>query len=83
MGLDGRGANVGGVSYGRGWEQGSTTINDGNWHFVVMTCNANNTHVSYVDGNVDAWSEDTWAARPAVRMFGLVPAAKPATAWPG
>ncbi len=61
MGLDTRGGTAGGVSYGRGWESGSTTINDGNWHFVVMTCNANNTHVSYVDGNVDAWSEDTWS----------------------
>jgi autotransporter-associated beta strand protein len=55
------GTKAGGVSWGRGFEAGSTTINDGNWHFVVMTCNANNTKVSYVDGNVDALVQDQWS----------------------
>ncbi len=61
MGLDSRGTLAGGVSYGRGWQAGSTTVSDGNWHYVVMTCDANNVKTSYVDGNVDAWSENTWA----------------------
>lgn len=26
-----------------------------------MTCDGNNNKVSYVDGNVDAWSENTWS----------------------
>ena len=59
--FDTRGSKAGGVSYGRGWEAGSANINDGNWHFVVMTCDTNNTKVSYVDGVVDAWSQDQWA----------------------
>jgi autotransporter-associated beta strand protein len=61
MGIDGRGSFAGGVSYGRGWQSGSTVVNDGNWHFVVMTCDASNTKVSYVDGNLDSWSENTWS----------------------
>ena len=59
--FDTRGSKAGGVSYGRGFEAGSANINDGNWHFVVMTCDTNNTKVSYVDGVVDAWSQDQWA----------------------
>lgn len=60
-GLDGRGAHAGGVAFGRGWQEGSATINDGNWHFVVMTCDGSNNKVSYVDGNVDAWSQNNWS----------------------
>ncbi len=60
MGLDSRGGFAGGVSYGRGWQAGSTMVSDGNWHYVVMTCDANNNKISYVDGNVDNWSENTW-----------------------
>jgi hypothetical protein len=49
----GYGTKAGGVSYAQGWEEGSTTINDGNWHFLVMTCNGS-TKAMFVDGNVDA-----------------------------
>ncbi len=58
----GYGAKAGGVSYAQGWEEGSTSINDGNWHFLAMTCNGS-TKAMYVDGKVDAiassWAADT------------------------
>ena len=48
----GAGTHAGCVSYSQGWEQGSTNINDGNWHFLVMTCNGS-AKAMYVDGKVD------------------------------
>ncbi len=64
---DGAGAYAGGVSYGQGWEEGSTVINDGNWHFVVMTCSGLTNETLYVDGNVDAvkvaWAGNTGVGR--------------------
>jgi autotransporter-associated beta strand protein len=58
----GPGTKAGGVSWGQGWEEGTTTVNDGNWHFLVMTCNGS-TKAMYVDGKVDAivssWSPAT------------------------
>ena len=58
------GTHAGGVSFAQGWEQGSTTINDGNWHFVVMTCNGT-TKAMYVDGNVDTIAT-SWLANTGV-----------------
>jgi fibronectin-binding autotransporter adhesin len=60
----GLGTKAGGVSYAQGWEEGSTNINDGNWHFLVMTCNGS-TKAMYVDGNVDSISS-SWAAATGV-----------------
>jgi len=60
----GYGAKAGGVSYAQGWEEGSTTVNDGNWHFLVMTCNGS-TKAMYVDGNVDT-IVSSWAANTGV-----------------
>jgi autotransporter-associated beta strand protein len=58
----GYGTKAGGVSYAQGWEEGSTTVNDGNWHFLVMTCNGS-TKAMYMDGNVDtvalSWAPTT------------------------
>jgi autotransporter-associated beta strand protein len=51
---DGAGTHAGGVRYAQGWQSGTAVINDGNWHFVVMTCNGG-IKTSYVDGTVDAW----------------------------
>jgi len=56
----GTATNAGGVSYAHGWEEGSTKVNDGSWHFVVMTCNGT-TKAMYVDGNVDA-IQSSWSA---------------------
>ena len=50
--------HVGIVSYGRAFEEGTATITDGNWHFIVMTCNGT-TKVNYVDGVVDALQQNT------------------------
>ena len=61
---NGYGTKAGGVSYAQGWEEGSTKINDGNWHFVVMTCNGS-TKAMYVDGNVDAIAS-SWAPATGV-----------------
>lgn len=49
---DGAGSHAGGVRFAQGWQSGTANINDGNWHFVVMTC-TNAVKTLYVDGNVD------------------------------
>jgi autotransporter-associated beta strand protein len=54
------GTKGGGVRYAQGWETGTATLNDGNWHFIAMTCN-NATKVFYVDGAVDAWAVNSWS----------------------
>ena len=54
----GSSTHVGIVSYGRNWEEGTATITDGNWHFIVMTCNGT-TKVNYVDGAVDALQQNS------------------------
>jgi len=61
---NGYGTYAGGVSYAQGWEEGSTAINNGNWHFLVMTCNGS-TKAMYVDGNVDA-IQSSWASATGV-----------------
>jgi autotransporter-associated beta strand protein len=61
---NGYGTKAGGVSYAQGWEEGSTNINDGNWHFLVMTCNGS-TKAMYVDGNGDNIAS-SWAANTGV-----------------
>ena len=48
----GTGSFVGGVRFAQGWESGSTIVNDGNWHFIVMTC-TNAVKTIYVDGVLD------------------------------
>jgi len=50
---DGAGTHAGGVRWGQGWQSGTATISDGNWHFVVMACN-NGVKAMFVDGAVDA-----------------------------
>ena len=50
---DGAGTHQGGVRWGQAWVSGTATINDGLWHFLVMTMN-NGTKTLYVDGAVDA-----------------------------
>jgi fibronectin-binding autotransporter adhesin len=60
----GYGTKAGGVSWGQGWEEGSTTINDGKWHFLVMTCNGS-TKAMYVDGNADSIAS-SWGASTGV-----------------
>jgi autotransporter-associated beta strand protein len=54
----GSSTHVGIVSYGRQWEEGTATITDGQWHFIVMTCNGT-TKVNYVDGVLDALPQNT------------------------
>jgi autotransporter-associated beta strand protein len=53
------GTKGGGVRYAQGWQTGTATLNDGNWHFIAMTCN-NGTKAFYVDGAVDAWAFNQW-----------------------
>jgi autotransporter-associated beta strand protein len=60
----GYGTKAGGVSYAQGWETGTAAINDGNWHFVVMTSNGS-SKTMYVDGNGDAVTAN-WAANTGV-----------------
>lgn len=56
----GYGSKAGGVSWGQGWEEGSTAINDGNWHFLVMTCNGS-SKAMFLDGRTDSIAS-SWAA---------------------
>jgi autotransporter-associated beta strand protein len=49
---DGAGTHQGGVRWGQNWVSGTTNINDGGWHFVVMTV-TNGTKTLYCDGAVD------------------------------
>jgi autotransporter-associated beta strand protein len=60
----GYGTKAGGVSYGQGWETGTTAINNGAWHFVVMTCNGT-TKTMYLDGNAETIAHN-WAAGTGV-----------------
>jgi autotransporter-associated beta strand protein len=53
------GTKGGGVRYAQGWEQGTATLNDGNWHHVVLTCN-NGTKIQYVDGAIDSLVANAW-----------------------
>jgi len=48
------GGRQGGVRYGTGWEEGSTDVNDGAWHHLVMVC-SNSVKTLYLDGVVDAF----------------------------
>jgi autotransporter-associated beta strand protein len=50
---DGAGTHQGGVRYGQNWESGTAAINNGAWHFIVMTDNSG-AKTMYVDGAVDA-----------------------------
>jgi autotransporter-associated beta strand protein len=53
------GTKAGGVRWGAGWEEGSTVLNDGNWHFVAFVNNAG-TKSLYVDGHTDALAANQW-----------------------
>ena len=72
---NGGGTRAGGVRYGTGWEEGSTDINDGAWHHLVMTC-SNGTKTLYLDGNVDAFAAagyagDGWTTVGAGSQFWI------------
>ena len=49
---DGAGTHAGGVRWGQSFVSGTTNLNDGGWHFVVMTV-TNGTKTLYCDGAVD------------------------------
>jgi len=53
------GTKAGGVRWGAGWEEGSTALNDGNWHFVALVDNAG-TKSLYVDGHADPLAANQW-----------------------
>ena len=66
------GKKAGGVRWGQGWETGTATNSDGNWHFVVMTCNGG-TKAQYVDGALDTLAVNSWngtATATQVRIGG-------------
>jgi autotransporter-associated beta strand protein len=54
----GSSTHVGMVSYGRAFEEGTANITDGQWHFIVMTCNGT-SKTNYVDGVLDALQQNT------------------------
>lgn len=55
----GAGTKAGGVRYAQGWEQGTKVINDGQWHFIVLTAGGGIKR-QYVDGALDALVTDAW-----------------------
>ena len=50
---DGAGTHQGGVRNSQAWVAGTAVVNDGNWHFLVMTC-TNAVRTMYFDGALDA-----------------------------
>jgi fibronectin-binding autotransporter adhesin len=56
----GAGTKAGGVRYGQGWEQGTATINNGRWHYIVLTASGG-VKRQYVDGALDALVTDAWS----------------------
>ena len=56
---------AGGVRNSSGWEQGTTTVDDGLWHHIVFTYDGT-TKREYVDGVLDTWVVDQWNASAAV-----------------
>ena len=55
----GSGTHAGGVQNSGGWVGGTAAVNDGNWHFVVVTDNGG-TRSSYVDGILDSLTINQW-----------------------
>ena len=55
----GSGTHAGGVQNSGGWVGGTAAINDGSWHFVVLTGNGG-MRASYVDGALDALTINQW-----------------------
>jgi hypothetical protein len=55
-----QGTTAGAVRWGVGWQVGTATINDGNWHHIVFTFDGT-TKRQYVDGVLDAFTTDGWA----------------------
>lgn len=55
----GAGTKAGGVRWGQGWEQGTATINNGQWHFIVLTASGG-VKRQFVDGALDALVTDAW-----------------------
>lgn len=53
------GTKAGGVRWGANWEEGSTALNNGNWHFVALVDNAG-TKTLYVDGHADTLAANSW-----------------------
>ena len=64
------GTRAGGVSYARGFVEGTAVLNDGNWHFVVTACNGAGL-TQYVDGNVDAFIQNQWTGASVGTQFWL------------
>ena len=69
-GAVGSGSHAGGVQNSGGWVGGTANINDGNWHFVVMTDTAGN-RTNYVDGAVDALLVNQWNKASTVSQIRI------------
>ena len=64
------GGKAGGVRWGQNWETGTVTVNDGQWHHVVLECNGT-TKAAYVDGNLDSLTADQWNATGSGGQFWI------------
>jgi Concanavalin A-like lectin/glucanases superfamily/PA14 domain len=51
---------AGGVRFGQGWQQGTTAVDNGQWHHIVFTFDGTNK-VEYVDGVLETWVQNGWA----------------------
>jgi hypothetical protein len=63
-GTGNNGHAAGGVRNSRGWQQGTTVVDDGNWHHIVFTFDGT-TKIQYIDGVVDTWVANQWNNTPA------------------
>ena len=50
---------AGGVRYASGWQQGTTTVDNGVWHHIVFTWDGT-TKSEYVDGVLETWVANGW-----------------------
>jgi hypothetical protein len=55
---------AGGVRFGQGWQQGTTAVDNGQWHHIVFTFDGTNK-VEYVDGVRETWVANGWAVSAA------------------
>ncbi|HEY4414765.1 MAG TPA: LamG-like jellyroll fold domain-containing protein, partial [Verrucomicrobiae bacterium] len=76
---DGAGSHQGGVRNSQAWVSGTANVNDGTWHFLVMTC-TNAVRTMYFDGVLDATlsGAGSWGGAGAGNQFRIGGAASAA-----
>ena len=64
------GTRAGGVRYAQNWVTGTSAINDGIWHHIVVSCNGSTRSV-YVDGVLENSGDTDWGALGTGSQFWI------------